>query len=183
MIASDLHGSAYAAERIREIFEREQPERLILLGDLLYHGPRNPLPRNYAPAEVAAILNGLKDSVLAVRGNCESEVDQMVLEFPVMADYMIFYDRQTLIFVTHGHLYNEKTPPLIGRRDILLHGHTHIPTAEDLGNFVCLNPGSAALPKEDFPPTYMLYDDGCFTVRSLTGETVMSYTMPGDTHA
>lgn len=180
MIASDLHGSAWAAECIRRIFEKEKPERLILLGDLLYHGPRNPLPRDYAPAETAQILNGLKNNILAVRGNCESEVDQMVLEFPVMADYMIWYDRHTLIFATHGHIYNEKTPPLIGAGDILLHGHTHIPTAEETGTFVCLNPGSAALPKEGFPPTWMLYDNGRFSILTLDGESIMSYTLPGN---
>lgn len=178
MIASDLHGSAYAAGRVREIFEREKPERLILLGDLLYHGPRNPLPRDYAPMETAEILNGIRSSILAVRGNCDSEVDQMVLQFPIMADCMIWYAGHTLVFATHGHVYNPKTPPQIGPRDILLHGHTHIPVAEDLGDFICLNPGSTSLPKQGYPPSWMLYEDGLFSIRSLEEELLMSYRLP-----
>lgn len=177
LIASDLHGSVWAARQVRDIFKREQPERLILLGDLLYHGPRNPLPRDYDPQGVAAVLNGLKDRIMAVRGNCESEVDQMVLEFPVGADYMIWYDLGTLIFTTHGHLFNSDRRPPVGRRDILLHGHTHVPAVTDLGDFVYLNPGSAALPKEGFDPSVMLYEDGAFTIRALDGRELMRYDM------
>lgn len=180
MIAADLHGSAYYARRIQEIFEQTVPERLILLGDLLYHGPRNPLPRDYAPMETAAILNSMRDKILAVRGNCDSEVDQLVLDFPIGADYMIWYDCGTLIFTTHGHVFNEEKRPLIGPRDILLQGHTHIPAVEDLGHFVCLNPGSAALPKEGWDPTYMLYEDGVFTIHTLEGAPVMSYNLAED---
>lgn len=177
MIASDLHGSAYYTKKVKEIFEAELPDRLILLGDLLYHGPRNPLPKDYAPMEVAKILNSLKDKILAVRGNCDSEVDQMVLEFPIGADYMIWYDLGVLIFTTHGHVFNSDNRPHLGRRDILLHGHTHIPVIEDKGHYVYINPGSAALPKEGWEPSCMIYEDGVFAIRTLEGRPLMSYDL------
>ncbi|MBD5558810.1 MAG: phosphodiesterase [Clostridia bacterium] len=177
MIASDLHGSAYYTAKIKEIFEEERPDRLILLGDLLYHGPRNPLPRDYAPMETAEILNSMKDSILAVRGNCDSEVDQVVLDFPIGADYMVWYDQGSMIFTTHGHLFHGKKRPHLGRRDILLQGHTHIPVIESRGRFVRLNPGSAALPKEGFEPSCMIYEDGVFEIRTLEGRTMMSYDL------
>ena len=114
LIASDLHGSAYYCQKLLERIEAEQPDRILLLGDLLYHGPRNDLPRDYAPKQVIPMLNGLKDRIVAVRGNCEAEVDQMVLEFPVMADYTtLLLEEGKLLFATHGHKFNpENLPPL-----------------------------------------------------------------------
>ena len=117
LFASDLHGSAYYAEKLEELIRNEAPDKTVLLGDLLYHGPRNDLPREYDPKKVTAILNGLKTQVLAVRGNCDAEVDQMVLEFPIMADYMALFLEGRMVFVTHGHLFNEENlPNFNGRR-------------------------------------------------------------------
>lgn len=169
LIASDLHGSAYYAEKLRQIFEESSADRLILLGDLLYHGPRNPLPEEYDPARVVEILNGMKDSILCVRGNCDSEVDQMMLSFPIQADYALWYDMGQVIFTTHGHLYNEDNLPNLSAGDILLHGHTHIPEARRIGEYVYLNPGSMALPKDGWPQSYMLYEDGMFRILDLVG--------------
>lgn len=177
MIASDLHGSAYYCRKMAELFEAEGASRLILLGDLLYHGPRNDLPREYDPRQVTQILNDMKDRLLCVRGNCDAEVDQMVLEFPILADYMILYLEGRMVFVTHGHLYNTENPPLIGKGDILLHGHTHVQVAEDTGSFVYLNPGSLALPKDGTKNSYMIYEDGVFTIKDLAGVAIKTYAL------
>lgn len=169
MIASDLHGSAYYTNKMADLFAKEQPDRLILLGDLLYHGPRNALPKEYDPARTAQILNSLKDKIVCVRGNCDSEVDQMMLEFPIGADYAIWYEMGSLIFMTHGHLYNEENQPLIGRGDVLLHGHTHIPVTADLGTMYLLNPGSVAIPKGGSSNSLAIYGNGVFRIVDLDG--------------
>ena len=130
-----------------------------MLGDLLYHGPRNDLPRDYAPKEVIPMLNGLKNKLCCVRGNCEAEVDQMVLDLPVMADYCILPAGEKLIYATHGHIYNGKNPPPLAEGDILLHGHTHVPAWTEFGQRnVCLNPGSLSIPKENSPHSYMILE-------------------------
>ena len=133
LIASDIHGSAYYCEQLLQAFEREQAARLLLLGDILYHGPRNDLPRDYAPKKVIAMLNGMADTILCVRGNCDTEVDQMVLAFPILADYAVLPAGERLVYVTHGHQFNTKTPPPLCQGDVLLHGHTHIPAWEPFG--------------------------------------------------
>ena len=159
MIASDLHGSAKYCRQMVEAFEREGADRLLLLGDLLYHGPRNDLPDGYAPKEVIPLLNGLKPKLCCVRGNCEAEVDQMVLRFPVMADYCILPVGEKLVYATHGHIYNKKNLPPLAPGDVLLHGHTHVPAWESFGDGnLYLNPGSLSIPKENSPP--QLYDAG-----------------------
>ncbi len=118
MIASDLHGSAYFGKKLLDAFRAEQPEKLLLLGDLLYHGPRNALPREYDCMTVAGMLNGLKNWILAVRGNCDCEVDQMVLEFPMLADYALLEWEGVALYATHGHLWNEDHTPQIGRAHV-----------------------------------------------------------------
>ena len=172
MIASDLHGSAYYCKKMVEAFEREGAGRLLMLGDLLYHGPRNDLPRDYAPKEVIPMLNGLKNKLCCVRGNCEAEVDQMVLDLPVMADYCILPAGEKLIYATHGHIYNGKNPPPLAEGDILLHGHTHVPAWTEFGNGnVYLNPGSLSIPKENSPHSYMILENGVFYWKDVeTGE-------------
>ena len=156
MIASDLHGSAYYCRKMLEAFEREGADRLFLLGDLLYHGPRNDLPREYAPKEVFPLLNGKKEKLLCVRGNCDAEVDQMVLEFPVLADYAVLPVGQRLIYATHGHIYHVKNLPPLAPGDVLLHGHTHVPAWTEFGQGnLYLNPGSVSIPKENSPHSYM----------------------------
>lgn len=161
MIASDLHGSAYYTKQLLQAYEREQPKKLLLLGDLLYHGPRNDLPRDYAPKEVIALLNPLADQLLCVRGNCDAEVDQMVLDFPMLADYCVLFEQGRTIYVTHGHLFGEKNPPKLADGDILLTGHTHIPACTDHG-FWYLNPGSVSIPKNDSWHGYMTLENGQF---------------------
>ena len=150
MIASDLHGSAYYCRKMLEALEREGADRLFLLGDLLYHGPRNDLPREYAPKEVIPLLNGKKEKLLCVRGNCDAEVDQMVLEFPVLADYAVLPVGQRLIYATHGHIYHVKNLPPLAPGDVLLHGHTHVPAWTEFGQGnLYLNPGSVSIPKDE----------------------------------
>ena len=169
MIASDIHGSAAYCEKLLAAFGREQADRLLLLGDLLYHGPRNDLPQGYAPKEVIAQLGGVKDKVFCVRGNCEAEVDQMVLPFPVLADYCLLEQKGSVIFATHGHHYNLENPPLLQPGDVLLHGHTHIPAKDNSLGFWYLNPGSVSIPKENSPHSYMTLEDGQFLWKDLDG--------------
>lgn len=179
MIASDLHGSAKYTRLLLRRFEEEGADRLLLLGDLLYHGPRNDLPREYDPKKVTAILNGLKTQVLAVRGNCDAEVDQMVLEFPIMADYMALFLEGRMVFVTHGHLFNEENLPNFNPGDVLIHGHTHVRAAADRGAYFFLNPGSMALPKGDGVHSYMVYEDGVFTLKNLDGGVLATLALHG----
>jgi putative phosphoesterase len=177
MIASDLHGDAKCTETLLKRYEESGAERLILLGDLLYHGPRNDLPEGYAPKKCIELLNGVKDQLLCVRGNCDTEVDQMVLSFPILADYAYVAADGLSIFATHGHNFNtEKLPPL-KKGDILLHGHTHVPTVVPFGeNNFYINPGSTSIPKENSPKSYMIYENGCFSFRKLeTGEEYKNF--------
>ncbi len=170
---SDLHGSAYAARFLPEIDAKECPEKIILLGDLLYHGPRNDLPRDYDTKEVTSILNSMKTRFLAVRGNCDAEVDQMVLEFPIMADFMPLSLGSRTAFVTHGHLYNTDSLPPMNPGDLLIHGHTHLKLCVPFGNDNhYLNPGSASIPKDDDFGSYMVWEDGIFTWKKLDGTVV-----------
>lgn len=169
LIASDLHGSAQYCRRLLERVEAEKPDQILLLGDLLYHGPRNDLPDGYCPKEVIPMLSSLKEKILAVRGNCEAEVDQMVLPFPCMADYILIQpDPSCTIFATHGHLWNpEKLPPL-KPGTVFLYGHTHVKTVRRSGQILILNPGSVSIPK-DGSHSYMTYESGLFTFHTLAG--------------
>ena len=173
MIASDLHGSAYYCKKMVEAFEREGADRLFLLGDLLYHGPRNDLPREYAPKEVIPLLNGKKEKLLCVRGNCDAEVDQMVLEFPVLADYAVLPVGQRLIYATHGHIYHVKNLPPLAPGDVLLHGHTHVPAWTEFGQGnLYLNPGSVSIPKENSPHSYMTLEENTMQWKELESSAV-----------
>ena len=173
MIASDLHGSAYYCRKMLEAFEREGADRLFLLGDLLYHGPRNDLPREYAPKEVIPLLNGKKEKLLCVRGNCDAEVDQMVLEFPVLADYAVLPVERRLIYATHGHIYHVKNLPPLAPGDVLLHGHTHVPAWTEFGQGnLYLNPGSVSIPKENSPHSYMTLEENTMQWKELESSAV-----------
>ena len=173
MIASDLHGSAYYCRKMLEAFEREGADRLFLLGDLLYHGPRNDLPREYAPKEIIPLLNGKKEKLLCVRGNCDAEVDQMVLEFPVLADYAVLPVGQRLIYATHGHIYHVKNLPPLAPGDVLLHGHTHVPAWTEFGQGnLYLNPGSVSIPKENSPHSYMTLEGNTMRWKELESSAV-----------
>lgn len=147
---------------------------MVLLGDLLYHGPRNPLPKDYEPSSVLALLNSYKDKIISVRGNCDSEVDQMVLAFPMLADYTILFDGTRRIFATHGHLYNEDQMPPLEDGDMLIHGHTHIPVAKEVKGRYIVNPGSISLPKENNPNSYGVLEDGVVTIKDFNGQVLRS---------
>lgn len=177
LVASDIHGSAYYCRKLLDTYEKEGAQRMILLGDILYHGPRNDLPREYAPKEVIRMLNEKKDEIYAVRGNCEAEVDQMVLKFPVLADYMVLFEQGHAIYATHGHIYHEDNLPPVKPGDVLLHGHTHVLRAEKKGGILIWNPGSVSIPKEGNPPTYALLEDGVFRIKDFEGTIVKEMTV------
>lgn len=166
MIASDIHGSAYYCRKMIEAYHKEGADRLLLLGDLLYHGPRNDLPKDYNPKEVISMLNAIKKDLLCVRGNCDTEVDQMVLDFPILAEYCLLELDGRTIFATHGHNFNPDNLPMLKEGDILLNGHTHIPANQNMGTYTYMNPGSISIPKEGSAHGYMIYD-GEFRWRSL----------------
>ena len=168
IIASDIHGSAYWCGKLMELVEAEQPDKLILLGDLLYHGPRNDLPRDYAPKQVIPMLSQHKDKIIAVRGNCEAEVDQMVLPFPCLADFSQLYVDGSLFYLTHGHHHNPNDLPPLQEGSIFLSGHTHVKIDEVHHGIRCLNPGSVSIPK-DGSNSCLIYENGKFSVRILEG--------------
>ncbi len=175
-IASDIHGSAYYCKMMLEKYMEEKADRLLLLGDILYHGPRNDLPKNYAPKEVIAMLSELKNEVLCVRGNCDCEVDQMVLPFPVLADYTVLDMGKRLVFATHGHLFSADRPLPMKSGDILLSGHTHVPLCSESDGLTFLNPGSVSIPKEGSAHSYMTLEDGVFLWKDLeNGKTYNEY--------
>ena len=180
LFASDLHGSRTAAEAVLERMAAEKADRLILLGDLLYHGPRNDLPDAYDPKAVFRLLNEMPVKPLAVRGNCDAEIDQMVLEFPIMADYALLplVNNQTA-FITHGHLFNLAVRPPFRPGDLLIHGHTHVHTVETIEGLTYINPGSAALPKENQPKSYMTLDweAGLFAIKAFDGSVLQRYSL------
>lgn len=167
LIASDIHGSAYYCEKLIHAFEYEKADKLLLLGDVLYHGPRNDLPKEYNPKKVIELLNGLSQKVLCVRGNCDSEVDQMVLNFPLMAEYIALDLGNSTIFATHGHIFSEQKMLPCAQNSILLCGHTHIPACTKHENFTYLNPGSISLPKENSPHSYMTLCENTFIWKKL----------------
>ena len=174
MIASDIHGSAKWCRELISAFEKGRFDRLLLLGDILYHGPRNDLPDEYAPKAVIAMLNPLKEKLLCVRGNCDTEVDQMVLDFPIMADYSVLPLGNKLLYATHGHKFGEQNPMPHCKGDILLCGHTHIPACREKDGFYYLNPGSVSIPKEGSAHGYMTLENGVFEWCSLEWKEVLN---------
>lgn len=170
LIASDIHGSNFYLDKLIDAVNRENPDKILLLGDILYHGPRNDLPDEYAPKAVFAKLNAMKDKILCVRGNCDTEVDQMVLEFPIMAEYAVICSGNAVIYATHGHNFNERNLPPLQKGDILLHGHTHVPKCTEHENYTYINPGSVSIPKEGSEHSYMMLTDGVFEWKNLDGQ-------------
>ena len=175
MIASDLHGSAYYVRKLMDAYAAEQPDRLLLLGDLLYHGPRNPLPRDYDCMAVAELLAGARDRIAAVRGNCDCEVDQMVLPFPLLADYALLEADGVLLYATHGHIWNEENLPPMAPGTVLLNGHFHVPVCREHEGYVYMNPGSVSIPKDGSVGSYMVAEGGTFLWKDLGGETYRTY--------
>lgn len=177
MVASDIHGSATYCKRMLEAYQREGADKLLLLGDILYHGPRNDLPEGYAPKEVIELLNAAAGEILCVRGNCDTEVDQMVLNFDILAEYCILYLGSRMVFATHGHHYGEHNPPLLKKGDILLNGHTHVPKCVEHDTYVYMNPGSVSIPKEGSAHSYMVISNNEVLWKDLEGNAYQSYTL------
>lgn len=177
LIASDIHGSAFYCEKLLNAFKNENAEKLLLLGDILYHGPRNDLPEGYAPKKVIPMLNEIKDKIICVRGNCDAEVDQMVLEFPIMSDFTIIPLGERALVATHGHKYGPANPPALQQGDVLLCGHTHVPACEKVGGITYLNPGSVSIPKENSPHSFMVFDGGAFVWKDLDGNEHKKFSL------
>lgn len=172
MIASDIHGSALYCGQLLEAFQRERAEKLLLLGDLLYHGARNDLPAGYDTKKTTALLNAVKEQLLCVRGNCESEVDQMVLEFPVLGQYtLLFWEGHTILAV-HGHDWGPDRLPPMAAGTLLLSGHTHVPAFRREGNCILANPGSVSIPKGGSGRGYLTLESDTLIWKTLSGETV-----------
>lgn len=169
LIASDIHGSSYYCQKLIECIEKEHPDRIILLGDTLYHGPRNDLPKEYNPKEVIKMLNRYADKIVSVRGNCDSEVDQMVLDFPIMSDYLLLDIGTKIICLTHGHIYNPNNLLPMKSISALVCGHTHIQACERMGTYVYMNVGSISIPKEDGYHGYMIIEGNNFVWKDLCG--------------
>lgn len=174
MFASDIHGDIACARLTVDAYRREGAEKLILLGDLLYFGPRNTILPTYDPKAVIELLNGLSSELLCVRGNCDSEVDQMVLSFPIMAEYAYLCIDGHRMLLTHGHKINKSSCASLGRGELLVHGHTHVPCIEEIGEGrLYVNPGSTTYPKEGNPRSYMIYEDGALSIRELESGRIM----------
>ena len=174
LIISDIHGDADCLDTALKVFYEEACEKIVILGDILYHGPRNDLPAGYNPKRVISTLNPLSDKIIAVRGNCEAEVDAMVLTFPVMADYIRIMVDGLSIFATHGHKFNTECESFLSEGEILLHGHTHVLKCEHFGKEnTYLNPGSISLPKEGNPKTYMIYESRTFTIYDFSQNVIL----------
>ncbi|MCQ2467008.1 MAG: phosphodiesterase [Clostridia bacterium] len=167
LVASDIHGDATWCQKVIDKFNEEKADRLVLLGDILYHGPRNDLPASYAPKKVIDLLNAMSDKILAVRGNCDTEVDQMVLKFPIMADYAYIVSGDVTVFATHGHHVNPANPPMLPSNSVLLCGHTHVAKDEMMDGFRYMNPGSPSIPKENTMPSYIIIEDGVLTLKQF----------------
>ena len=170
MIASDIHGSEAFCRALLAAYAREGADKLLLLGDILYHGPRNALPNGYAPKAVIELLNAKREELLCVRGNCDAEVDQMVLDFPIMADYALIHEENITVFATHGHIYHEGNLPKMKKGTVLLHGHTHVPKCTVHEDYIYMNPGSVSIPKENSHHGYMTFENGLFLWKDLDGE-------------
>lgn len=179
LIASDIHGDAVCCQALLDAFKRENAEKILLLGDILYHGPRNDLPSGYAPKSVIEMLNAVADKLVCVRGNCEAEVDQMVLSFPVMSTTACVLDsfNNRAIYMSHGHIYSPDDLPPMPEGSLFLSGHTHVLSAEEKNGITCVNPGSVSLPKNGNPKTYAVYDGDSVTIKTLNGETVKKITL------
>ncbi len=175
LIASDIHGSEFYCKKLLEAYKIEKADRLLLLGDILYHGPRNDLPEEYAPKKVIALLNDIKNEILCVRGNCDTEVDQMVLDFPILGEYAVIPVGERLLYATHGHNFNESHLPPLMKDDILLHGHTHVPKCIEHDEYIYMNPGSVSIPKENSHHGYMTLSDGEFLWKDFDGNIIMEY--------
>ena len=177
IIASDIHGSAHWCRKLVENFHRLQADRLILLGDILYHGPRNALPEEYDPMSVAAMLNAPELCTMGVRGNCDAEIDQMVLDFPMFCDYALMSQGKHSILFSHGHIFSPDNLPPMRKGDVFISGHIHVPVCQDKDGILCLNPGSVSIPKEDSTNSFICFEDGLFTWMDMDGNIYKEYRL------
>jgi putative phosphoesterase len=177
IIASDIHGDFDCTKALINVFENEKADKLIILGDVLYHGPRNDLPNGYNPKKVIGLLNSYKDRIICVRGNCDAEVDQMVLDFPILDDFRYIMADGLRIFATHGHHYNIDTPPILSAGEILIYGHTHIPMCKKVGKNIFMNPGSISIPKGGYKPSFMIYENRKFVIKTFDGENLFDISI------
>lgn len=175
LIASDIHGDIECCEKMLDLAKAHNVNKIVLLGDILYHGPRNDLPENYAPKKVIDALNAVKEKLICVRGNCDTEVDQMVLKFPILSTTAILYDSECDItmLLSHGHIYSPDNLPPMNTGEVFLYGHTHVKKAEKKDGILCINPGSVTLPKENNPRTYAIYEGGVFTIYDFDGNKIV----------
>ena len=171
-VISDIHGSKYYLEKALEQFSNDSYDAMLILGDILYHGPRNALPKDYDTTYVMNQLNKIKDKIIAIRGNCDAEVDQMVLQFPIMDTYKELDGNRTLL-LTHGHVYGPENHPIVKKGSCILSGHTHIPTADIQNGCFYLNPGSISIPKGGYIHSYGVLDDVGFTVYGLENHEII----------
>lgn len=169
LMVSDIHGSLPALQRVLDFYGTAHCDMLCILGDILNYGPRNGLPEGLDPKGIAETLNAMSDKIIAIRGNCDSEVDQMLLDFPILSDYTLLVDNGVRLFLTHGHIYNEENSPK-GKHDIFFYGHTHLWKLEKRDGQVVCNTGSITFPKGGNPPTFATYENGIVTIRHLDGE-------------
>lgn len=177
LIVSDIHGSLPALEQVLDFFDKEHYDLLCILGDIINYGPRNGLPEGLNPQGIVERLNPLADRIVAIRGNCDSEVDQMLLDFPILSDYALLVDGNRRIFLTHGHVYNEAHLPRAGF-DAFVYGHTHLWKLEsdNQGRVIC-NTGSPTFPKQNRPKTFCTLENGCFSIRLLDGTVLQTLTL------
>lgn len=172
LIASDIHGSYYYAKKVKEAFEREKADLLVLLGDIYYHGPRNPFPEEYAPMKVADLLNSMKEKLLVIKGNCDSEVDQMISQFDFVEFSQILVDG-IKVSLTHGHKFNKENMPL-NAGDLLCYGHFHTGFITNVGDVVVANAGSVSLPKDNTKSSYLTLDKGLLCLKDIEGNLIDS---------
>jgi len=175
IIASDIHGSAHWCRKLVENSKNEKADRLLLLGDLLYHGPRNAFPEEYAPMEVAEMLNDKALCAMGVRGNCDAEIDQAVLDFPMFCDYALLSHGRRSIVLSHGHIFSPDNLPPLREGDVFISGHIHVPVCEVKNGVLCLNPGSVSIPKEDSTYSYMVFEEGLFQWKDMEGRVYKEY--------
>ena len=170
MFLSDIHGIKTNLKVVGDLFKKENCNKLVVLGDLFYIGPRNEMKEDYDIKAVVEFLNTYKDKIICIRGNCDSLVDQYVCDFPLIGEIGVLSIDGKDLYLTHGHIYNEKKWEY--QNTILIYGHEHIPYIREKENNLFINPGSISLPKEDNPPTYMIYENGVFTIRDIFGNTI-----------
>ncbi len=174
-VASDIHGSKFYCEKMLEAFYTEKADKLILLGDILYHGPRNDLPKDYNPKAVIEMLNKEKNKIICVRGNCDTDVDQMVLDFPILSDYSFVLTDENTLFLTHGHKYSKDNLPPLNKGDVFLYGHTHIPEFKKINDIYVVNPGSVSIPKENSKNGHLIIENSTYTFKDISGSTLSQH--------